>query len=166
MIYLDNDTNIEMNFDYFEIAQCVVDHTLEVEGCPFETEVNILLTDNMGIHSYNKECRGIDRPTDVLSFPNLFFEKEADFRISEESMADCVNPETDLIILGDIIVSLEKVISQAKEYGHSNKREFAFLIAHSMLHLCGYDHENPDEAKRMETKQTLILNDLGITRES
>ncbi len=165
MIYLDNDTEITMEFDYADVANLVVGHVLEVEKCPFDVEVNILLTDNDGIHSYNRECRGIDSPTDVLSFPNLYFDSEADFSIEDTELADYIDPENDMVILGDIIVSLDRVISQAEEYGHSKKREFAFLIAHSMLHLCGYDHMEPDEAALMEDKQNIILNDLGITRE-
>lgn len=165
MIYLDNDTSIELGFDYMEIASKVVNHTLEVENCPFDVSVNILLTDNDGIHQYNLECRGIDRPTDVLSFPNLFFEEESNFDIDIEHQADYMDPETGLVVLGDIVVSLDKVKEQSKEYGHSMLREYAFLIAHSMLHLCGYDHEDDDMRKRMESKQNRILDDLNITRD-
>ncbi len=165
MIFLENETDIDLGLDYEELAAQVVDATLLEEKCPFETEVNILLTDNEGIHTINRETRDIDRPTDVLSFPNLFFEAPGLFDISDEDEFDYTNPETGLVILGEIIISLEKVREQAEEFGHSLKREYGFLIAHSMLHLCGYDHMTPKEAGEMEEKQSLILDRLGITRE-
>lgn len=165
MVFLENETTIDLGIDYLSIAELVVIKTLEIEKCPFETEVNILLTDNNTIASINKECRSIDRPTDVLSFPNLFFEKEGCFSIPDDEFADYEDPENGMIILGDIIISLEKVIEQAKEYNHSLKREYAFLIAHSMLHLSGYDHMTPNDAALMEDRQRIILNELGITRD-
>lgn len=165
MIFLENETDIDLGIDYDNIAELVVNKTLEIENCPFETEVNILLTDNDGIHAINKECRDIDRPTDVLSFPNLFFDNEGQYDIADEELSDYEDPETGLIVLGDIIISLEKVKEQAEEFGHSLTREYGFLIAHSMLHLSGYDHMEPDEAARMEEKQRVILDSLGITRD-
>jgi len=165
MIFLENETDIDLGVDYEEIAELVVDKTLATEKCPFECEVNILLTDNDGIHAINRECRDIDRPTDVLSFPNLFFEKEGEYSIDDRELADYTNPENGLIVLGDIIISLEKVKEQALLYNHSVQREYAFLIAHSMLHLSGYDHIKEDEAKFMEAKQRQILDSLGITRD-
>lgn len=165
MIFLENETDIELGFDYCEVAEKVVNKTLEQEKCPFECEVNILLTDNDSIHDINRETRDIDRPTDVLSFPNLFFETPGIYSIDENDMSDYLDPETGLIVLGDIIISLEKVIEQSDEYGHSTLREFAFLIAHSMLHLSGYDHMEPDEAKVMEERQESVLAALGINRD-
>ncbi len=166
MIFLENETDIDLGIDYEEIANLVVEEALKQEKCPFDVEVNILLTDNEGIHAINKETRDIDRPTDVLSFPNLFFDSEGDFNIPDEELADYENPENGLIVLGDIIISLEKVKEQAMEYNHSVKREYAFLIAHSMLHLSGYDHMVPEEAEVMESRQRIILDSLGITREN
>lgn len=165
MIFLENETDIELGFDYCEVAEKVVNKALEQEKCPFECEVNILLTDNDSIHDINRETRDIDRPTDVLSFPNLFFETPGIYSIDENDMSDYLDPETGLIVLGDIIISLEKVIEQSDEYGHSTLREFAFLIAHSMLHLSGYDHMEPDEAKVMEERQESVLAALGINRD-
>ncbi|MCR4651792.1 MAG: rRNA maturation RNase YbeY [Lachnospiraceae bacterium] len=165
MVFLENETSIELNIDYLDIAEQVVSQVLINESCPFEAEVNILLTDNKGIHDINLSARDIDSPTDVLSFPNLFFDKPALFQVKEEEMADIIDPETDLVILGDIIINLERVISQAVEYGHSKLREYAFLIAHSMYHLCGYDHMTEDEAKEMEKRQELALSMINITRE-
>lgn len=165
-LYLENETDISFDFDTEEIAKKVIEKVLEVEKCPFNTEVNLLITDNEGIREYNASMRDIDKPTDVLSFPGLFFEEPSVFFIPEEETADYTNPENGLIILGDIIISADKVFSQAKEYGHSVKREFAFLVAHSMYHLCGYDHMTPDEAAVMEKKQEEILQLLQITRDT
>lgn len=165
-LYLENETEITFDFDTEKIAKNVIEKVLEVENCPFDTEVNLLITDNEGIREYNASMRDIDKPTDVLSFPGLFFEKPSAFFIPQEEMADYTNPENGLIILGDIIISADKVLSQAEEYGHSAKREFAFLVAHSMYHLCGYDHMTPDEAAVMEKKQEEILQLLQITRDT
>lgn len=165
-LYLENETDISFDFDTEEIAKKVIEKVLEVEKCPFNTEVNLLITDNEGIREYNASMRDIDKPTDVLSFPGLFFEEPSVFFIPEEETADYTNPENGLIVLGDIIISVDKVLSQAEEYGHSNKREFAFLVAHSMYHLCGYDHMTPDEAVVMEKKQEEILQLLQITRDT
>ncbi len=165
-LYLENETDIIFDFDTEKVALAVIKKVLEVENCPFETEVNLLITDNEGIRGYNASMRDIDKPTDVLSFPGLFFEKPSVFFIPEEERVDYTNPENDCIILGDIIISAEKVLSQAEEYGHSIKREFAFLIAHSMYHLCGYDHMIPEEAAVMEAKQEEILALLQITRDT
>ena len=164
-LFLENETEKVYDFDVEEIAVKVIEKTLELEKCPYETEINLLLTYNKEIQEYNKANRGIDKATDVLSFPNLFFEKESEFQIPQGLEADYINPESGNVILGDIIISTDKVSEQSKLYGHSEKRELAFLIAHSTLHLCGYDHMTADEAKRMEEKQENILRELGITRE-
>ena len=163
--YVENETEVTFPFDVEEIVEQVAEAVLDAEECPYETQVNVLLTDNEGIHEFNKEHRGIDRETDVLSFPNVDFETEGDFDIDEEREADYFDPDTGELILGDIIISVEKVAEQAENYGHSQKREFAFLVAHSMLHLCGYDHMEPEEAAVMEAKQEAALTKLGITRD-
>lgn len=162
--YVENETEVTFPFDVMELVGVVAEAVLDAEGCPYEAEVNVLITDNEGIAQYNREYRRIDRETDVLSFPNIPFEAEADFSIVEDNEADYFQPDSGELILGDIILSADRIYSQAESYGHSVKREFAFLVAHSMLHLCGYDHETPDEAKVMEKKQDDILNGLGITR--
>ena len=163
--YVENETEVTFPFEVEEIVEQVAEAVLDAEECPYETQVNVLLTDNEGIHEFNREHRGIDRETDVLSFPNVDFETEGDFDIDEEREADYFDPDTGELILGDIIISVDKVKEQAESYGHSTKREFAFLVAHSMLHLCGYDHMDEEEAKVMETKQEEILTALGITRD-
>lgn len=156
---------MQFDFDYMQIATDVCNEVLDYLKCPYDCEINILVTDNENIRNINRETRNIDKETDVLSFPNLFFDEPSDFNIFDEELLDCVNPENDLVVLGDIILSYDRILSQADEYGHSVKREYAFLITHSMLHLCGYDHMEPDEAKVMEELQELILNNLGIIRD-
>lgn len=136
----------------------------DAEKCPYEAEVNLTLADDEAIHAINREYRGIDRPTDVLSFPMLSYETPADFSHVEECVEENFNPDTGELLLGDIIISVDKVKEQAGSYGHSEKREYAFLILHSMLHLFGYDHETEEERGLMEARQREILDDLGITR--
>jgi probable rRNA maturation factor len=128
--------------------------------------VGLTITDSEGIHELNKEFRGIDAPTDVLSFPNVSYEKAGDFSVLlGEQLVDLLDPDTGKIMFGDIVINEDRVRSQAEDYGHSIKREFAFLVAHSMLHLCGYDHMEEEEAKVMEKKQEDVLGELGITRD-
>ena len=114
----------------------------------------------------NSEFRQIDRSTDVLSFPQVEYTSPADFSWAEEHEADCFDPDSGELVLGDIVVSLDHVKDQAAQYGHGCRREFAFLIAHSMLHLLGYDHMEAQEAAVMEQKQADILDGLGIRRQS
>lgn len=151
-------------FDGQALAERVVNAVLDMEECPYEAEISLLLTTNEGIHKINKEMRSIDRPTDVLSFPALEYELPGDFGFLQEEEL-CFHPESGELMLGDILLSVDKVYEQAEEYGHSIEREFAFLVAHSMLHLCGYDHMEPDEAQVMEQKQEEVLLGLGITRQ-
>lgn len=153
----------ELENIYEELLENVVNASIDYVECPYEIELNILLTDNENIHKLNSEFRNIDSATDVLSFPMLSYESPADFS-GCETEEDCFNPETGELMLGDIVISLEKVKEQAKKYGHSEKRELAFLTAHSMLHLFGYDHMTEQEAADMEQKQEDILRILGIGR--
>lgn len=163
--YVENETDENFPFSVEETSEKVILAVLQEENCPYEVQVNLLLTDNEGIRSFNSQHRGIDKETDVLSFPNLDFEKESDFSACNGKEADCFDPDTEELILGDIIISVDKVKEQALNYGHSEEREFAFLVAHSMFHLCGYDHMTDEEAKRMEEKQEAVLLQLGITRD-
>ncbi len=163
--FIENETDEVFDFNVDEVVKAVVDEVLDTEQCPYESQVNVLLTDNEGIRQFNKEYRDIDKETDVLSFPNLDFEVPGDFDIDEDAEADYFDPESGELILGDIIISVDKVKEQAESYGHSRKREFAFLVAHSMLHLSGYDHMEPEEAQVMEKKQEAVLQKLGITRD-
>lgn len=161
---LEYETEIELDFDYKSIIEKVVDKALDQEGCPYEVELNVILTDNQEIRLINKDYRDIDAPTDVLSFPMIDYTTPSDFSGLEEDEDNYFNPESGELMLGDIIVSVEKVIEQAKEYGHSNERELAFLIAHSMMHLFGYDHMEDDERIIMEEKQRNVLEELNINR--
>lgn len=161
---VENETEQELPFDAEEIAGKVMEMSLEQERCPYEVTVSLLLTDNEGIHEMNLAHRGIDRATDVLSFPNVDYTQPGDFSDIEERVEDYFDPESGELCLGDIVISIDKVYEQAQEYGHAPLREYAFLIAHSMLHLMGYDHMEQEEAKVMEQKQEEILCKLGITR--
>ena len=161
---LEDEYGLDLGFDYEKTATEVINQVLEEEGCPYEAQVNLLLTSDPEIHRMNMEYREVDRPTDVLSFPQVEYESPADFSWAEEHEMDCFDPDTGELFLGDIVISLDKVKEQAKSYGHSEKREYAFLILHSMLHLFGYDHMTPEEAAIMEGKQTEILNEMNILR--
>jgi len=163
--FVENETEEVFPFSIEEIVEKVVLKVLEVEKCPYEVIVNVLVTDNEGIRNYNREYRDIDKETDVLSFPNLDFSEPSDFDIPEEMEADYFDPESGELILGDIILSVDRIKEQAEQYGHSVLREFAFLVAHSMYHLCGYDHMVEEEAKVMEEKQENIMNLLQIYRD-
>lgn len=164
-VYLENETDAQFAFDLEKTAALVIKTVLETEKCPYEAAVNILLTDDEGIRQFNRDFRETDAPTDVLSFPNITYETPADFGGVEEEAADCFEPDTGELILGDIIISADRLRAQAKAYEHSEKREFAFLVAHSMFHLTGYDHMTKQEAAVMEEKQENILQMLQITRE-
>lgn len=161
--YVENEMGADFGFEIGEILEAVAEKVLDEEDCPYEAQVNLLITDNEGIRDFNRRMRQIDAPTDVLSFPMIDFGEPADFSGLEDAL-DCFDPESGELALGDIVISQDKVREQASEYGHSLKRELAFLIAHSMLHLCGYDHMTPKEAHIMEEKQERALNALGITR--
>lgn len=154
----------KLELPYEEIIKCVVEETLIYEKCPYEAEVNVILTGNHEIHQLNVQYRSIDNPTDVLSFPMLNYSFPADFSHVEEDYADCFNPETGELMLGDIVLSVDKIKEQAENYGHSQTRELAFLVAHSMLHLCGYDHMENEEREIMEKKQREILELRGYKR--
>ena len=154
-----------LSFDPEKTASEVAEAVLSAEHCPFDAEVSLTLTDDEGIREINSTMRGIDSPTDVLSFPMVAYEPPGDFSAASASPADAFDPDTHRLLLGDIVISADAVIRQAEEYGHSPKREFAFLVAHSMLHLAGYDHIDPDDEKTMIEKQESVLNALHITRD-
>ena len=163
--YVSIETEGNLGFDLEEVTNQVLQAVMEEEACPYDVTVNLTLTDNDEIQAVNASFRQIDRATDVLSFPNLHFETPGDFSEAEDHEADCFDPDTGELMLGDIMISEDKVREQAEAYGHSLKREFAFLVAHSLFHLCGYDHMEEEEANVMESKQEAILQKLKITRE-
>ena len=162
-IYFEEEGGLKLDLECETLAETVVEGVLDYEKCPDEAEVNLLLTMNKEIQEMNAEFRHIDRATDVLSFPMIDYEKAGEFAFLEEDDS-YFNCDTGELMLGDIVISKEKVIAQAEEYGHTIKREYAFLIAHSMLHLLGYDHMEEQERLEMERKQKEILEQLGITR--
>lgn len=162
-LYIEDESDVTLPVETEKIANLVVEAALDYIQCPYEAEVNLLLTDDTAIHEMNQEFRQVDRSTDVLSFPMLEYVVPGDFSGLEEQ-EDAFNPETGALMLGDIVISKEHVLAQAEAYGHSPKREFAFLIAHSMLHLFGYDHMEEDERTIMEAKQREIMEKVQILR--
>lgn len=141
-----NETNEKIN--ELEIIEKLINYAIEHEKLN-NLEFNIIIVDNEKIHEINRDFRGIDRPTDVITFA---LEDNEDF------------PEMDIRVLGDIYISIDKVKGQAIEYGHSFLRELSFLTIHGFLHLLGYDHMNEDEEKVMFSKQEEILDGFGIKR--
>ena len=137
----------------------VIRTALAAEGVDFPCEVDVCVTSDEGIHQINREMRGVDRPTDVLSFPAF------DLHPGELPGEEDADVATGLVPLGDMCLSLERVQAQAREYGHSNRRELAYLVVHSVLHLLGYDHldEGPQKAQ-MRAREDAILVELGISR--
>ena len=135
---------------------------LELENVTIPCEINVLLTNDEGIHQINLDMRDVDRPTDVLSFPEFEFTPGEPPTEEDE---DCVDIATGLLPLGDMVISVERVKEQAKEYGHSAKRELSYLVVHSVLHLLGYDHldEGPQKAQ-MRAREDAIMEELGILR--
>ncbi len=132
---------------------------LAAEGLTAPCEVDVLLTDDDGIHEINREMRQVDRPTDVLSFP------EFELTPGQLPGPEDADPGTGLIPLGDMVLSMERVAAQAKEYGHSKRRELSYLVTHSVLHLLGYDHldEGPMKAQ-MRAREEAIMALLGLER--
>ena len=165
-ILFDKEAGQELEFDWEKLLTGVVEAALEMEECPWECEVNITLTDNEGIRAMNQEFRELDVPTDVLSFPMIAYQEPGDFAFLEEESAETeyFNLDSGELLLGDIVISVERAKEQAEEYGHSLERELAFLTAHSMYHLMGYDHMEDEERMVMEQKQEKVLQSLGITR--
>lgn len=161
-IHIDKEVDLSFEFSEDEYVEKVILAAMDYVNCPYEAEVNVLFTDNPGIHEMNREYRDIDRPTDVLSFPMVEYEEPGNFDKLEEQ-DDCFHPETGELLLGDIVLSYDKIKEQAKEYGHSELRELCFLVAHSMLHLFGYDHME-EEREQMEQMQREILSGLNIVR--
>ena len=163
-------TKININFDIFTIKQGFITDiikkcihaTLAAEGIEAPCEINVLVTNDRGIHAVNLASRDIDRPTDVLSFPMFQLEPgnpPADWK-------EYLDPETELCPLGDMCISLERATAQAKEFGHSTKREVGYLTIHSMLHLLGYDHLDEGEQKKQmrEREEAIAATIPGMSR--
>ena len=154
------ETEVEGAEPYADLLRQVIPAALEAEGVAVPWEVDMLFTDDEGIHQINLEQREVDRPTDVLSFPMF------DLQPGEHPTEEDADPGTGLVPLGDMVISLERAQAQGEEYGHGTRREVAYLAVHSVLHLLGYDHmdEGPMKAQ-MRAREEAILEQLGITRE-
>lgn len=159
-VLIDNrQEDVEVDEKLESLTEKVVEKVLEYEEWEDEVEVSVSFVDNEEMRSLNREYRGIDSTTDVLSFPMMEFSDE-EFEEDEED-AEYIEEE---LPLGDIVISMEKAKEQAQEYGHSFEREFAFLLVHGMLHLLGYDHENEEDEKTMFEKQENILREMNLSR--
>ena len=164
-LVLDDENSLQssLGFDPYEQVLALAKKVLKDEGFYEDVWLSLSLVDEDEIKAINKEARGIDKVTDVLSFPMISYSNGTG-REHADKMSMDVDPESGELIFGDIVLCVPKVLYQADEYGHSIKREFSFLIVHSLLHLCGYDHIDEDERMVMEDKQEKILEELGITR--
>ncbi len=160
---VEEEAGFDFDFDSRKLAEEVLETALETESFPFEAEVSLLLVTAEDIQEINREHRGIDAPTDVLSFPLISYPSPGEFG-EVETDEDNFNPDTGEALLGDIVLCIDKVKEQARNFGHSEKREYAFLILHSILHLLGYDHITQQESELMEDKQNKILGQMGILR--
>lgn len=164
-IYFENESGVDFSpeFNPENICSEVFEAFLDYSDCPYEAEISLILVTDKKIWEINREIRNMDKATDVLSFPMNEFPLAGDFS-HLENMPDAFHPETGELLLGDIIISTEHVEKQAEEYGHSRKREFAFLLVHSLLHLIGYDHMEEKDRNIMEEKQREFLSFIGIER--
>ena len=144
---------------HFDLLRRVISAALDAEGVKVPCEVDVLVTDDGEIHAINLEQRQVDRPTDVLSFPMF------DLKPGDKPEADWADPDTALVPLGDMVISLERCAAQAREFGHPLERELAYLAVHSVLHLLGYDHLDEGAMKaQMREREEAILAALRITR--
>ena len=153
-LLIDNRTEETLEAEWEEAIRKAAATTLQYEAFEESCEISVSIVDDAEIREINRQFRNIDRATDVLSFPMLTFAEGEEAQLNEN----------DEILLGDIIISLERAKEQAEEYGHSLKREIAFLTAHSMLHLLGYDHMEPEEEAEMFRRQREILQQAGFPR--
>lgn len=163
-LFIEEEGDIRLPFDVQAAAELVTEAALELESCPYEAQISLLLTTDEEIRKMNRTHRQIDRATDVLSFPMLEYDTPGDFSMLEEAGEELFDPDSGELLLGDIVISKDRVLAQAKEYGHSVLREYTFLIAHSMLHLFGYDHIEEEDRFLMEERQRKIMDKIDIPR--
>ena len=166
IIFFENESDREFDIGISaeELCGILLDKALDYLKCEYEAECCLLITDADTIREYNRENRNIDSQTDVLSFPAIEFDTPCNYDILDENDFTQFDPDTGMLMLGDIVISYEHVIKQAAEYGHTVKRELSFLILLSILHLFGYDHINDEDRHVMEAVQRDILDEMGITR--
>lgn len=164
MILFEKECDVEFDFLEEELLEKIIPYVLKKEKCPYEAEVSVNLVGREEIHRLNQEFRQMDKPTDVLSFPMMEYNKPSDFTGELFLQTKTVSFEHGGLILGDIVLCADIIKEQAKEYGHSEKREFAFLTVHSMLHLLGYDHMEEEERILMEERQRILMEELHINR--
>ena len=160
---IENEVDFSADFDHEALFQNIIETVLEAENCPYDVSVSLFITDNGAIRKLNAENRGIDRETDVLSFPMLSLKRPSFFDELENDL-DNFDPDTGELLLGDIVLSADKVREQAESFGHSIRREYASLIVHSLLHLLGYDHIEERDREVMESRQSAIMRLLDIPR--
>ena len=153
----------DLGFPLEETAESTVNAALLTEGFSIPAEVSVTLTTAEEVHELNRQYRDVDSTTDVLSFPLLELTPGED--CGRHDFSEDMDPATGKVPLGDIVLNISRVKSQAEEYGHSVKREYSLLICHSMLHLLGYDHMEEGEREVMEEEQRKIMEALGISRE-
>lgn len=164
ILTIEKEYDINLGFSIDEVAHKVINYAFSKFEIPYEYSVSLFTVSNEDISEINREHRNIDKATDVLSFPAIEFDEEGILPDVESYKEVYFDPENNSLYMGDIIVSLDKVIEQASEYGHSTYREFSFLLIHSCLHLMGFDHMNSEEEKRMFDLQNEILDELEISR--
>lgn len=166
MIYVDNRQNkLQVKDEFIQKLEQVIEFALREEEVEIKCEVSLVFVDNDEIKKINNNTRGIDRETDVLSFPMLEYENK---KVFKEIYKDCKFSQSDFdgeeLVIGDIVLSLEKALEQSKEYDHSYEREAAYLVVHSVLHLLGYDHMEDEDKKVMRKREEEILSKLNINR--
>ena len=166
MLYTDNRQNkIEVNEELINIINEVCEKALKAEEVNIPYQISLLFVDNEEIREINRETRGIDKATDVLSFPMLDYPKDKVFKeVYKETKFNEIYLDGEELVLGDMVLSLERAKEQSIEYNHSFNREVCYLVVHSILHLLGYDHMEDEEKKRMRKREEEILGDLNITR--
>ena len=166
MIYTDNrQEKIEVTEELVKELEHTIEFALKEEEVNIPFEISLLFVDNDEIREINNETRNIDKETDVLSFPMLDYPKDKAFKdVYKNYEFDETYMDGEELVLGDIVLSLEKALEQSKEYNHSYKREASYLVVHSVLHLLGYDHMEEDEKKVMRKREEEILGQLDIRR--
>lgn len=166
MIYVDNrQEKIKVTDEFVEKLENVINFALKEEEVSVDCEISMLFVDNEEIREINNETRGIDRATDVLSFPMLDYQDKKVFKeMYKDNNFDITFMDGEELVLGDIVLSLERALEQSREYNHSFERESFYLVVHSVLHLLGYDHMEEDDKKIMRKREEDILGKLYITR--